>query len=123
MIAVAAVFGLLAVFVAQSWLNSQAEARLKSLEAQKVKPTATSTLVVASRALRFGNDLLHPCPVPVTPWAPHELDLMLVKGASGQAGIDQDVDELPDLLPLGGKHVGAEMQVLAFPAGSRIAHR
>src|SRR5262249_412992 len=57
MIAVAAVFGLLAVFVAQSWLNSQAEARLKSMEAQKVKPTATSTLVVASRALRFGNEL------------------------------------------------------------------
>jgi pilus assembly protein CpaB len=57
MIGVAAVFGLLAVFVAQSWLNSQAEARLKSLEAQKVKPTATSTLVVASKALRFGNEL------------------------------------------------------------------
>jgi pilus assembly protein CpaB len=57
MIAVAAVFGLLAVFVAQSWLASQNEARLKSLEAQKVKPTATSTLVVASRTLRFGNEL------------------------------------------------------------------
>ena len=57
MIAVAAVFGLLAVFVAQSWLNSQAEARLKSMEAQKVKPTATSTLVVANKALRFGNEL------------------------------------------------------------------
>ncbi len=57
MIAVAAVFGLLAVFVAQSWLNSQAEARLKSMEAQKSKPTATSTLVVASKALRFGNEL------------------------------------------------------------------
>jgi pilus assembly protein CpaB len=57
MIAVAAVFGLLAVFVAQSWLHSQAEARLKSMEAQKTKPTATSTLVVASKALRFGNEL------------------------------------------------------------------
>jgi pilus assembly protein CpaB len=57
MIAVAAVFGLLAVFVAQSWLNSQAEARLKSMEAQKTKPTATSTLVVASKALRFGNEV------------------------------------------------------------------
>ena len=69
MIAVAAVFGLLAVFVAQSWLNSQNEARLKSIEAQKVKPTATSTLVVASRALRFGNELsagsLHEMPWPV----------------------------------------------------------
>jgi pilus assembly protein CpaB len=58
MIAVAAVFGLLAVFVAQSWLNSQAEARLKSLEAQKTKPAATSTLVVATKALRFGNELM-----------------------------------------------------------------
>jgi pilus assembly protein CpaB len=57
MIAVAAVFGLLAVFVAQSWLNSQAEARLKSMEAQKTKPGAISTLVVASKPLRFGNEL------------------------------------------------------------------
>jgi pilus assembly protein CpaB len=57
MIAVAAVFGLLAVFMAQSWLNSQAEARLKSLEAQKTKPSAAQTLVVASRQLRFGNEL------------------------------------------------------------------
>jgi pilus assembly protein CpaB len=57
MIAVAAVFGLLAVFVAQSWLNAQAEARLRSLEANKPKPVATQTLVVASRQLRFGNEL------------------------------------------------------------------
>jgi pilus assembly protein CpaB len=57
MIAVAAVFGLLAVYVAQSWLNSQAEARLRSLQAQKTQPTATLTLVVASRQLRFGNEL------------------------------------------------------------------
>ncbi len=57
MIAVAAVFGLLAVFVAQWWLNAQAEARLKSLEANKPKPVAAQTLVVASRQLRFGNEL------------------------------------------------------------------
>jgi len=57
MIAVAAVFGLLAVFVAQSWLNSQAEARLKSLEAQKTQPAPSQTLVVANRQLRFGNEL------------------------------------------------------------------
>jgi pilus assembly protein CpaB len=54
MIAVAAIFGLLAVFVAQSWLNRQAEARLKSIDAQKKAPVATNTLVVASRPLRFG---------------------------------------------------------------------
>jgi pilus assembly protein CpaB len=57
MIAVAAVFGLLAVFVAQSWLNSQAEARLKSLEAQKAKPAVAQTLVVSTRQLRFGTEL------------------------------------------------------------------
>jgi pilus assembly protein CpaB len=57
MIAVAAVFGLLAVFVAQSWLNSQAEARLRSLEAQKAQPVSAQTIVVASRQLRFGNEL------------------------------------------------------------------
>jgi pilus assembly protein CpaB len=56
MIAFAVVFGLLAVFVAQSWLNSQAELRIKSLEANK-KPTATRTIVVAAKPLRFGNEL------------------------------------------------------------------
>lgn len=56
MIAFAVLFGLLAVFVAQSWLNSQAEQRMKSLEANK-KPTSTRTIVVASKPLRFGNEL------------------------------------------------------------------
>jgi pilus assembly protein CpaB len=57
MIAVAAIFGLLAVFVAQAWLNSQAEARLKDFDAQKGKPIAARTLVVANKPLRFGNEL------------------------------------------------------------------
>jgi pilus assembly protein CpaB len=56
MIAFAVLFGLLAVFVAQSWLNSQAEQRMRSLEANK-KPLNTSTIVVASKPLRFGNEL------------------------------------------------------------------
>ena len=56
MIAFAVVFGLLAVFVAQSWLNSQAEARMRSLEANK-KPVSTRTIVVAAKPLRFGNEL------------------------------------------------------------------
>ena len=67
MIAVAAVFGLLAVFLAQSWLNSQAEARLKSIEAQKVKPAPTQTLVVATKSLRFGNEL-SPSVLREMPW-------------------------------------------------------
>jgi pilus assembly protein CpaB len=56
MIGFAVLFGLLAVFVAQSWLNSQTEMRMKNLEAQK-KPLATQTVVVASKALRFGNEV------------------------------------------------------------------
>jgi pilus assembly protein CpaB len=56
MIGFAVLFGLLAVFIAQSWLNSQAEMRMKSLEANK-KPIATETIVVASKPLRFGAEL------------------------------------------------------------------
>ncbi len=56
MVAFAVVFGLLAVFIAQSWLNSQAEARLKSLEANK-KPVATNTIVVANQPLSYGTEL------------------------------------------------------------------
>lgn len=58
MIGFAVLFGLLAVFVAQQWLNGQAELRMKSLEAQNRKtPVATQTIVVAAKALRFGNEL------------------------------------------------------------------
>ena len=56
MIAFAVLFGLLAVFVAQSWLNSAAEQRMKSLEANK-KPVSTRTIVVASKPLRFGMEV------------------------------------------------------------------
>lgn len=55
MIVVALVFGALAVFVAQSWLNSQNDARLKNVPA----PVAvkTRTIVVATAPLRFGVEL------------------------------------------------------------------
>jgi pilus assembly protein CpaB len=56
MIAFAVMFGLLAVFVAQSWLNSQAELRMRSLEANRM-PATTRTIVVAAKPLRFGNEL------------------------------------------------------------------
>jgi pilus assembly protein CpaB len=56
MIGFAVLFGLLAVFIAQSWLNSQAEMRMKSLEANN-KTIATQTIVVASKPLRFGSEL------------------------------------------------------------------
>ena len=56
MIAFAVVFGLLAVFVAQSWLNRQAELRLRHMEAAQ-KPVPGRTVVVASSPLRFGMAL------------------------------------------------------------------
>jgi pilus assembly protein CpaB len=56
MIGFAVLFGLLAVFIAQSWLNSQAEMRMRNLQANQ-KPVATQTIVVASRPLRFGAEL------------------------------------------------------------------
>src|SRR3954466_4681985 len=57
MIGFAILFGLLAVFIAQSWLNSQAEARLRSLESQKTT-TPTKTIVVAAKPLRYGNEVV-----------------------------------------------------------------
>ncbi len=56
MVAFAVVFGLLAVFIAQSWLNNQAEMRMKNLEANK-KPIATNTIVVANQPLPYGTEL------------------------------------------------------------------
>jgi pilus assembly protein CpaB len=56
MIGFAVLFGLLAVFIAQSWLNSQAEMRMRDLEANR-KPIATQTIVVASKPLRFGAEV------------------------------------------------------------------
>jgi pilus assembly protein CpaB len=55
MIVVALVFGALAVFVAQSWLNSQNDARLKNVPV----PVAvkTRTIVVATAPLRFGVEM------------------------------------------------------------------
>ena len=57
MIGFAVLFGLLAVFLAQTWLNNQADARMKSLEAQRKTAPPERTIVVASRPLRFGEEL------------------------------------------------------------------
>ncbi|HEY0223190.1 MAG TPA: Flp pilus assembly protein CpaB [Pseudolabrys sp.] len=56
MTAFAVVFGLLAVFIAQVWLNNQASMQAKNYEANK-KPVATRTIVVAREPLRFGTEL------------------------------------------------------------------
>lgn len=57
MITFAVLFGLVAVFLAQTWINNQADARLRTLEAQRKAAPPPRTIVVASRQLRFGDDL------------------------------------------------------------------
>jgi pilus assembly protein CpaB len=57
MIGFAVLFGLLAVFLAQIWLNNQADERLKSIDAQRKAAPPTRTIVVAGRPLRFGDEL------------------------------------------------------------------
>jgi pilus assembly protein CpaB len=57
MIGFAVVFGALAVFLAQIWLNNQAELRMRSLDAQRKSEPPAHTIVVASQPLRFGDEL------------------------------------------------------------------
>ena len=57
MIGFAVLFGLLAVFLAQIWLNNQADERMKSLEAQRKAAPPARTIVVAGKPLRFGDEL------------------------------------------------------------------
>jgi pilus assembly protein CpaB len=56
MIVFAVMFGLLAVVLAQAWLNSQAEMRARSMQSQN-KSVPTETIVVAGKSLRYGNEL------------------------------------------------------------------
>jgi pilus assembly protein CpaB len=56
MVGIAVVFGLLAVFVAQGWLNYQAELSRRTV-APAAKPVAARTIVVATGPLRFGTHM------------------------------------------------------------------
>ena len=56
MVGIAVVFGLLAVFVAQGWLNYQAELSRRTV-APAPKAAATRTIVIAGGPMRFGAHL------------------------------------------------------------------
>ena len=56
MIGFAVVFGLIAVFIAQVWLNNQATMRAKNFEPTRTQ-VASQTVVVAKQSLRFGTEL------------------------------------------------------------------
>ena len=57
MIGFAVVFGLLAVFLANAWLNNRAAEQMRNLAAQQKAAPPTHTIVVASRPLKFGDAL------------------------------------------------------------------
>jgi pilus assembly protein CpaB len=57
MIGFAVVFGLLAVFLANAWLNNRAAQQMRDLAAQRKSAPAAHTIVVAARPLKFGDVL------------------------------------------------------------------
>ncbi len=67
----AVVFGLLAVFIAQAWLNNQADLRAKNYAANKKQDTM-HTIVVAKQPLRFGTELSGAMMQEV-PWPAHSM--------------------------------------------------
>jgi pilus assembly protein CpaB len=57
MIGFAVVFGLLAVFLANVWLNNRAAQQMRDLEAQRKAAPPMHTIVVAAHPLKFGDVL------------------------------------------------------------------
>jgi len=55
MVGFAVVFGLLAVFLANAWLNNRAAQQMRDLAAQQKAAPPAHTLVVASKPLKFGD--------------------------------------------------------------------
>ncbi len=67
MIGFAVVFGLLAVFIAQVWLNNQASLHARNNNEPKQTQIASQTVVVAKQPLRFGTELSAPM-LQEVPW-------------------------------------------------------
>jgi pilus assembly protein CpaB len=69
MVGFAVLFGLVAVFLAQTWLNNQADMRARTTDTQQqVAAAPMRTIVVASQPLRFGTELAAPM-LKEMPWA------------------------------------------------------
>jgi pilus assembly protein CpaB len=70
MIGLAVVFGLIAVFLSNTWLNNRAAEQMRNLEAQQNATTPAFTVVVATRPLRFGDEL-SAMSLREVPWPPN----------------------------------------------------
>lgn len=65
MVGFAVLFGVLAVFIANVWLNNHNHEQARSMQAEK--PVAMRTIVVAAKPLRFGTEL-NASMLRETPW-------------------------------------------------------
>jgi pilus assembly protein CpaB len=81
MIGFAVVFGLLAVFLANAWLNNRAAEQMRNLAAQQKSAPPAHTIIVAARPLKFG-DVLGSMSLREMPWP----DNALPAGAFGKIG-------------------------------------
>jgi pilus assembly protein CpaB len=72
MIGFAVVFGLLAVFLANVWLNGRAAEQMRELEARRKAAPPTHTIVVAAHPLKFG-DVLGAFSLRELPWPENAL--------------------------------------------------
>jgi pilus assembly protein CpaB len=81
MVGFAVVFGLLAVFLANAWLNNRAAQQMRDLAAQQKAAPPAHTLVVAAKPLKFGDV--------ITSWALREIpwpDNAVPQGAFAKIG-------------------------------------
>ena len=81
MVGFAVVFGLLAVFLANAWLNNRAAQQMRDLAAQQKAAPPAHTLVVAAKPLKFGDV--------ITSWSLREIpwpDNAVPQGAFAKIG-------------------------------------
>ena len=81
MVGFAVVFGLLAVFLANAWLNNRAAQQMRDLAAQQKAAPPAHTIVVASKPLKFG-DVINSYSLREMPWP----DGSVPKGAFARIG-------------------------------------
>jgi len=81
MVGFAVVFGLLAVFLANAWLNNRAAQTMRDLAAQQKSAPPAHTLVVAAKPLKFG-DVITSSALREIPWP----DNAVPQGAFAKTG-------------------------------------
>jgi pilus assembly protein CpaB len=128
MIGFAAVFGLIAMFIAQSWLSSQADEQRRNLQAGQ-KPTSTKTIVVAKEPLRFASELAAdklaevPWPADAVPAGAFASIAELMKGGTRLVLSPIEINEPVLTLKLTGPGERATLSALVQPGKKAVTVR